>query len=172
MTDSTFCNVCGAEIDPQRDLYCPKCGAPVKGGPADIQAREMYKAVARNTVRWAGFLMLFASIPSLVIGLDCLLNNSAIATNIWNIYEPVGFSYETLKDGVTAIGMASLAVGAFGIIGAILCFKRRYWIVALIAAIVLFFFGIFSFLGLFTSLLAMWFLFTAKYGFEEYASKI
>jgi len=172
MADSSFCTVCGEVIDPQRDIYCPKCGAPVKGGPADIQAREIYKQVAKNTVKWAGFLMLVASIPSLVVGFDCLLNNSAIATNIWNMYEPIGFSYETLKGEVSTIGAASLAVGLLGIIGAILCFKRRYWIVALFASIVLFFFGIFSFLGLFTSLLAMWFLFSAKYGFKEYASKI
>ena len=155
MTDSSFCNVCGAEIDPQSDIYCPKCGAPVKGGPADIQAREMYKEVAKSTVTWAGILLLIASIPSVIVGVDCLLNNSGIATNIWNMYEPIGLSYEKLEGVVSIIGVAALAVGALGILGAVLCFKHKHWIVALIASIVLLFFGIFSLFGVFLSLLAM-----------------
>jgi len=172
MADSSFCTACGEPIDPRRDMYCPKCGVPVKGSPADAQAREFYKEIVKRRVTWAGFFLFIASVPSIVIGLDCIFNNYAIASDIWHIYEPLGWSFEALKQRISTIGMAMLAVGAFGMIGAVLCFKRRYWIVALMAAIMLLFFGIFTLLGLFTSLFAMWLLFSSRDGFDEYASKI
>ena len=171
MTDSSFCTACGEAIDPQRDMYCPKCGVPVKGGPADVQARAVYKEITKNTVTWAGVFLLIASIPSIIIGLDCVLNTSVVATKILDVYDPV-VSLQVLKDNIVMFGTVMLAIGAFGVIGAILCFKHRLWAVALIASIVLLFCGIFSFIGLFLALMAMWFLFTARDGFDEYASKI
>ena len=171
MADSSFCTACGEAIDPQRDLYCPKCGVPVKGGPADIQARAAYKEVTKRTATWAGVLLLIASIPSIIIGLDCIFNNYAIASGIWDIYSPV-ISFEALKQKISMIGIAILAIGVFGVIGAVLCFKHRFWVVALFAAIVLLIFGIFTLMGLFASLFAMWLLFAARDGFDEYSSKI
>lgn len=168
MSDTDFCTNCGKPVDPHHDVYCPNCGAPVKGGPGDIAAQAAYKEATKNTVVWAGIFLFIAALPSLILGIDYVVNDSSIATSIWNgMSDTTGISFDQLLEYVKDLGYVEVVVGIIGILGAVLCFLHKYWWAVVIITLVVLFFGVFSFIGIFLGLFAMWFVFISRDGFES-----
>lgn len=175
MTDEEFCVKCGVKLS--KDAYfCPSCGYHVPG------KEEAEKAAERNYLinmfqshaKWAGYLMLIYGIPLLILGLYYLFDSNGIANSLWNdsnIHQQLvdwGITYDELVKYLQYWGAGWLISGVAGILSAVLCIKRRSYILALILSMISVVFAITGFITFLIGLIAFWLVASSKLGFEEY----
>lgn len=161
-----FCTACGATVG-ENSLFCPSCGAPIEGRGGEEAIREAYKEVSYRNVVWVGIFLLAASIPSIVMGLYMIIDNTAAAQIMIDIYDMVNINASDMAELIRDTGIIPLAVGLLGVAGAVLCFMHRYWWAVLVITIVVLFVGVSSLIGTFLGFLALWFVLSSRNGFDS-----
>lgn len=168
MTDDTdFCAACGASVG-KTDQYCPACGIPVAGRQADEEMQAAYKSAVSSNISWAGVMLFIASIPSLVMGIYMIVDNTQAAQLLIDMYDAVNVNFADLAEAIKDYGIIFLAIGLLGIVGSVFCYLHKYWWFVLIITLVVLLVGVASFIGIFLGFLALWFVISSRSGFLEY----
>ena len=173
--DLGFCTSCGAELDPNA-VYCPACGIPVTTEAAAEVYADGMKALAEMRVFKASLYLAIATIPSLILGIYFLVSADSLAQTALEMAEEMfghqfiidnNITEEMLKDTYVTSGYVLTGIAAIGLIGSLLCYKKRmYWVVLIISMIVLIA-GVTTIVGLIVGILALWNIMSSKPVFDQ-----
>jgi len=180
MTDDIgFCTSCGAELDPKA-VYCPACGIPTTTEAANKAYADGMKALAEIRAFKASLYMVIATIPSLILGIYFLVSADSLAQSAIDVAKDLfgpqylidnNITEELMRDTYVASGYALIGIAAIGLIGALMCYKKKmYWIVLMISIVVLIA-GVTTIVGLIVGILAMWNIMSSKVAFDQPSTK-
>lgn len=177
--NQNFCIHCG-EILATDAKFCPKCGARIPGRNQE-QVEEEKQAVRdgmKYRLYWAIALMLIYSIPFLIIGIYLMVDLDGIVNMIMtdplyaDYVDYYGWTYDQLTDVFQIASYAYILSSVCGIISAALCWKRRFYWVALVLCIISMFTGAMGLFALFMGMFAFWTILTSKLAFQEYQDQL
>jgi len=173
--DLGFCTSCGAELDPNA-VYCPGCGTPARTEAAAEVYADGMKALAETRAFKASLFLVIATIPSLILGIYFLVSADSLAQTALEMAEDMfghqfiidnNITVEMLKSTYITSGCALVGIAALGLIGALLCYKKRmYWVVLIISMVVLIA-GVTTIVGLIVGILALWNIMSSKSVFDQ-----
>lgn len=172
-----FCSQCGKEL-PYNAQFCQYCGGVVAGTAADEKRKDDFKkmedAANEGRISLITFLILIYGIPALIMGIYALCSVGSLAHDIWtdtNIHQyllNLGFNSETMvRDTLQWMAVVLTVSGACACASAILCFLRRYWLVAVILCFAAAILCVWSIFGAIIGIFVGWMLITAKISFDE-----
>ncbi len=174
ISNSSFCEECGENLA-DGVKFCPKCGTRVPGrSPEQVVAeKESIRSALYSRLQWSGILALIVGLPLLFIGIYILVDINEILNFLITdpytsaLIKEYGLSEEELRSIVTYAGNIAIVSGVCNVLSAILCFIRRYYILAIILCFVGAITAISGFFMLLIGLLAFWFMLSSKLAFKE-----
>lgn len=138
---SSFCTGCGAPLR-DSDTFCASCGANRDAGPASSPSQRYGQAPAKknNTLIFLGIASAVWAVFALWEGITAILTTDAMIDSMfsssqWDIISDY-FTKSDLRALLLAVGAVFTVSGVLGAITAILCFLKRFYMVALICCII------------------------------------
>ncbi len=154
--------------------FCPQCGKVVSGSAADQEFQEQSKefmAVLLESKRiWLMFFLAVYIIPVLIAAIFTLADASNIAASVWASDEfqkwitSHGFNYtqSDIQNYITYAGAMALVSGLSAGVSFFCIYKRRFWIVAVVACILAAILCFWSIFGLIIGFIVAWMIIGAR----------
>lgn len=154
--------------------FCPQCGKVVSGSAADQEIQEQSKefmAVLLESKRiWLMFFLAVYIIPVLIAAIFTLADASNIAASVWASDEfqkwitSHGFNYtqSDIQNYITYAGAMALVSGLSAGVSFFCIYKRRFWIVAVVACILAAILCFWSVFGLIIGFIVAWMIIGAR----------
>ncbi|MDR0334705.1 MAG: zinc ribbon domain-containing protein [Methanomassiliicoccaceae archaeon] len=167
MDDLNFCPVCGKNLDPGT-AYCPACGARLN----DPEPERREKAAAERTGGGnTNMAMILLSVTAAILFAFGLIYLSAagLAEEMFSMYPSLEeyYTVEAMRSMIRMFGIILIIGAAMCVVSAILTFKRRLWVLALILCIAAALFGVLSTFGVIAGIIAIFFLYKARPAFRD-----
>lgn len=170
-----FCTHCGRRLN-GGEARCPECGAWLDSAASRAEA-ERIRALYGRQLRVASSILLVCSVLVLALGIASRLWPDELADALEGLAVPtwaVG-GYWDAGEAAEHLRNASLSLTVSGVCGlgagVLTALRRHYW-AAMILCSVFIIAGPSGIVWLFLEFLAFWLIMSARYGFEEYGSRI
>lgn len=170
-----FCNQCGKELE-YNSQFCRHCGAIVTGTPADEARKNDFKrmeeAANEGRITLITFLIAIYAIPAFIFAIYAVFNIDHITNSLWNddaihkVFIENNITQSMVHDAVTAISYMMLVSGLAAVASGVLCFLRRYWLVAVVCCFIAAVLCVWSIFGAIIGIFVGWFLISAKPSFD------
>lgn len=172
-----FCSQCGKEL-PYNAQFCQYCGGVVAGTAADEKRKDDFKKMEdmanEGRMSLITFLIVIYAIPALIAGIYALCCVDMVTDQIWRddylretFIKDYGMDEQAVHNMVQWLAVVVTISGVCACGSAILCFLRRYWIVAVILCFAAAILCVWSIFGAIIGIFVGWMLMTAKASFDQ-----
>lgn len=178
MDESKFCSECGKTLEPGMQ-FCPQCGTVVSGSAADEEFKERqeeFKALVLNTRRnWLIFLLAVYAIPVIIAGIIALVDAASTASAIWSSTEfqnwitthSIHMTQQDLQNYITGVSAMSLVSGICAMVSLVCIYRKKMWIVAVIACFAAAFLCCWSIFGMIIGFMVAFMIVGSRDAFED-----
>ncbi|MBO4551961.1 MAG: zinc ribbon domain-containing protein [Candidatus Methanomethylophilaceae archaeon] len=178
MDESKFCSECGKTLEPGMQ-FCPRCGTVVAGSAADEEFKERqeeFKTLVLNTRRnWLIFLLAVYAIPVIIAGIIALVDAASTASTIWASTEfqkwisthSITITQQDLQNIITGTAAMSLVSGICAMVSLVCTYRKKMWIVAVIACFAAAFLCCWSIFGMIIGFMVAFMIVGSRDAFED-----